>query len=526
MADRAIESEAPRAGRLLLTGLCLLAAGVTIARYVDDSRTRRAALRFARAAAVEKVSPDEESALASEPAGDLAVAAAVSAVLASGRSVPSEVLSSGTALVAQAAAERPGWAYHRYLLARTDAAAPGERSRRTLRLAATGAPGMDTIWSALARADLASWSSLTPAERAEAPEIFRLAFRDETLVEAELPSVAVLLGQSRALSLLPDETGSLNAAAGVLAERGDAPGAARLLSRAEAAERREREQGLVELERRALLGDLKGLYEGCGVWFEKHPFEDLDDVDGRQQIARLLALWPDIRFGSWSKDRRARLIRFFLEGRTSSVSAEALLRSIESLSGVPEAVRARVYVLAGNIAGAQALAQGAGPPATFEWDPYTLELGRRSLAAGKPAEARAALAGLSLSARDGCEATLLRRDLARAMQDAVELAAAEARLAELEQRVSEKQNSGGAIEVCVDPARASTGALEVAVGPGSPALIAFGFDGGRAGAASFPADGGSFRLALSGLAGRHRLWTSFLLGDRDRSLHACLKGSS
>jgi hypothetical protein len=499
--------------------------GFSIARYAEDSRARQAARRFAQAAGIDRGRPDETFAMASEPAGDLAVAVAVSAVLSGARAASPETLSAANSLMASATAARPGWAYHRYLLGRTDPEKAGERSRRALRLAASGAPGMDVIWSELARAQLEGWSDLSAAGRSEAPEIFRRAFRSETFVTAAIASVAGVLGQSRALSLLPEDAEVLDAAAGIFAQRADVPGASLLLARADAAERREREEGLAELERRAGLGDIEGLYAGCRAWFDAHPYEDLDDTAGRRQVARLLALWPDIRFGSWSRDRRARLLRFFLDGRTSAVSAEALARTIESLTGVPDAVRAHVYLLAGNLPAAQGLARSTGQVGSFEWDPYSLELSRRMLSAGKHAEARAALMRLSLPARDGCEALLARRALARAAQDSGELAVVQERLAVLRQTVSGEWGSRGALSVCVD-SEGNGETLEVSVGSGSPALIAYGFDGGRAGTISVAGEGGSFRVALTGLAGQRTLWASFLIGGGDRSLHASLKAAS
>ena len=323
--------------------------------------------------------------------------------------------------------------------------------------------------------------------------------------------------------LLPEDAEVLDAAAGVFAQQGDVPATALLLARAVAAERRERQEGLAELERRAKLGDLEGVYAGCRAWFDAHPFEDLDDDAGRRQVARLLALWPDIRFGSWSRDRRARLVRFFLEGRTSAVASEALARAIESLTGVPDSVRAHVYLLADNLAAAQGLARSGSSIGSFEWDPYQLELSRRMLAAGKLAEARTALTRLSLLGGDGCEALLARRAYARAAQNSGELAAVEERLAALRQTVSGEWGSRGALSICIDP-EIGGGSLLVSVGPGSPALIAYGFDGGRAGTASIGGDGGSLGVSLVGLTGQRTLWTSLLIGGRDRSIQASLKG--
>ena len=144
------------------------------------------------------------------------------------------------------------------------------------------------------------------------------------------------------------------------------------------------------------------------------------------------------------------------------------------------------------------------------------------LSAGKRAEARAALTRLSPSARDDCEALLVERALARAEGDSGELAAVGGRLDALRQTLSGEWGPLGAVSVCVDPEGIGE-SLEVTVAPGPPTVIAYGFDGGRAGTASVAGEEGSFRVPMTGLAGRRTLWASFLIGGHDRSLHVAPK---
>jgi hypothetical protein len=511
--------------RPLIALLSLAAMGISILRYAQDLRGRHAALRLATGAGLARTHPEDLQMMALEPGADLAAATAVAALLQGPTVASPGLLRDARDLMLSAAAARPGWAYHRYLLALTDAAGEGSRGRRLLRLAVAGAPGLDAPWAALGEAELAAWSTLTAEERAEAPEVLRRCLASEDFVSARFPAVAAVLGRSRAIALLPEEAGILDAAAGSLAQQNDIPGAALVLSRAERAERRERDGDLAELERRRRLGDAEGARIGCAAWFDQHPFREIDDAAGRAQLARLLALWPGDRFGSWPNDRRARLVRFFLDGRASEIPAQTLSRTIESLTGVPDEVRARVAVLAGNLPAARGIARNASRFGSLEWNPYFLDLARREIAQGRLAEGRAALARLSFSAREGCDALLLRRQLARALRDRAEAAAVEERLAPLRDPSPEDWASRGTLTLCVDPEWGAGRAFEVIAGPGAPAILAYGWDGGRAGTASLPEQRIAFRVPLPALSGQRSLWASFLAGGGSRSLHASFKAT-
>lgn len=522
--DTAAHRNRARRTRIALCLVCLLAAGAPLARYTQDLGLRHAAQRFAEAAELGRIRPESAQAMSLEPAGDLAIGIAVSeAIRRSSPAASPETLRRARDLMLGAVAARPGWAYHRYLLGLADAAGPGDRSRRTLRLAAQAAPGMDAMWSSLGRAELAAWPDLSPSARSEASDAFRRALRDEDFAASEFTAIATALGSPRAMALLPEESAILDAAAGSLAENGDVAGAAQLLARAEKADRVERDQGLSKLDRLRQLGDLEALRTGCRAWLDRHPFTRFDDAAGRKQLARLLALWPNDRFGSWSGDPRARLVRFFLDGRAAGMEPEILVRTVESLTGVPEAVRARVQLAAGNLAAAQDLARGAGLVASPDWDPYLLALSTRELSAGKIVEARATLARLSLAARDQCEALLLRRALARALGDGEELATAERRLAALREVSPEDWAPRGTLSICIDPEWSAGRRLDVTIGPGSPVILAYGWDGGRLQTLYFPSGGSVFSVALAGLSGRHDLWASFLVGSGGRSLHASIR---
>jgi hypothetical protein len=540
-------------GRQALALLALVAAVASLALYAQDRRIRGSAEGFARSMGLDRSLPEEMEAMALEPAGDLAMAMVVTAGVSrqsqtvSSAALPGnatqelrwnvasiEGLRAAQGLVLDAVAARPGWPDHRYLLGlvdfeqarrSADCSAGTGRWSRTLRLATSAASGSDAAWMALGEADLECWAQLLPADRSQAPQVFRRCLLSESFVSSRFRDVVAAIGSSQAIGLLPEDAGALQAAARTLAEDGDVRGASHLLSRTDEAERKERAADLRRLEDRRRLGDIAGLRLKCRSWFDQHSYRQFDDATGRAEVARLLELWPDDRYGPWAKDPRARLVRFFLEGRVSEARGKTLLKTLDSLTGVPEPVRARISLLAGDVSGAQALVNevGADP---LEWAPYFLELARQELAKGRIKEARAALESLSPGAREECEALLVRRQLARAHEDKKELAAVEARLELLRRPSSEDWTSRGAVSLCVDPESSSGKLLEVRVGEGAAAIFSYGWDGGRLATLSVPGEASVFRVSLAGLSGRHSLWVSFLVGGQARTLRASIEGGS
>jgi hypothetical protein len=303
-------------------------------------------------------------------------------------------------------------------------------------------------------------------------------------------------------------------------------GAAELLSRSDQAERRERIEELEALEHRRALGDVDGLRLGCMAWFDRHALAGLGDAEGERQLARLLALFPDDRFGSWARDRRARIVKFLLDGRMAAVPPETVRRTLATLNGVPDPARARLELAAGNAAAARALADETGEPLAPEWGPYAIELAKREIAAGRLTEARRAIESLDAAGREGCEALLVRRDIARRQGDSTEAQAVEGRLAALRLPAAEDWSSRGALTLCVDPEWSQGQVLEVEIGPGSPALMSWGWNGARIGTLAVPAADGSLRAPLAGLEGQKTLWISFLVGGEGRSLHGLLRRAS
>jgi hypothetical protein len=507
--------------RRALGGVALLLALASVWQYARDRRDRELALRILRSAspAAATSAPGE---IANAPAADLASAAAVTQAL-SNATAPGAAGGSGPLLreardrMVSAIRTRPGSADHRYLLGLVELqSARGSGGRletarwaRTLRLAAEAAPGTDAPWLALCEGSLVFWKALPPSSRQEAPEVFRRCFRRPSFVATRFRPVAAAIGASDALALLPDESRSLGAAAHALIEGGDVEGSSLLLSRSERADRRERADDLLELEGLRRRGDVAALRAGCRVWFDRHPFGFFDDAAGRSQVARLLEVWPKDPAGPWDEDPRGELVRFFLDGRDRSVGPRTLFGALQSLTGVPGVVQARVLLIARDRAGAEKLAASAGEPAPIEWAPYFVELASRELREGRLEGARDAAAKLSPAAREECEALLVRRDIARRLAKADELGAIEKMLGPLCLPPPGDWSSRGAVSLCLDPESAAGDSVRVRVGSGAATLLSYGWDGGRLLTASLPSRSVDFRVPLAGRAGRHTLWASF-----------------
>jgi hypothetical protein len=515
---------APRAARFVVALCAMVAAVATILKHAGETRLRREAQALWPASPAEGAPLSDVEILTREPTWDLAADDAVSEILRGGRA---EVSASPIArnLMLRAVAERPGWPAHRFLLASCDEARSGSRARRTLELASAGAPGLDPAWEALARADLDAWDALSPAERSQARRVFGRASRNPEFATSQFPRIVASIGFDLASSLLPEDAEVQEAAAGSLAAAGDVAGAASLLSAAERSERRGRAAALEALENRRTLGDVEGLRQGCIAWFDRHVLAGLDDAEGRRQLATLLALWPNDREGSWSRDRRGRIVRFFLDGRQADISSAVLLRTVTALMGVPDAIQARIELAAGHVAAARALARSSAPNVE-EWNAFYLELARHELGSGRTAEARQALARLGPEARGACDALLLRRDIARRLHDSEETRAVEGRLAAVREPDPHDWSSVGTLAVCVDPEWSEGRTLEVVIGPGAPALARWGWDGGRSGTLSMSAGETSLRAPLNRPAGQRKLWFSFLVGGEGRTLHGLLREAS
>ncbi len=511
--------------------LFVLLAAWALADLARDRMERRPARDFTRRFALDRRRPLEVGAmrLAVWPDGAAAAAADAAVDGPPDREASSEQrrlwleaqatrdaeLEGGRDLMLDAVARRPGWGPHRFLLGRavrTLQHRPNHSDRPVewfvpLKLAGAAAPGMDPIYASLGEAMLESWIELPPEAREQAPAVLRRAFLEESSVASGFLAARTRLGDA-AFALLPDAAGPMTAASKALIGSGDLASAARLRPALLEASRRAREEDLRAIALRRAAGDFSGARYLCETSYTKYPPHDFDDGPGRAQSARLLALWPNDAGGVWRTDPRGELVRFFLDRRETDARPDAMLAAVETLSAVPEVAEARVRLLAGDRAGALDLMKGSGAASAYEWVPFRLAAARAELARGDPRAARALLEGLSGSAAEGCDALLCRRDVARALGEKAQVAYTEGRLQAMDRTAlpAEAWSEVGSMTICVPaPGRRR---LRVEIDAQKPAIVRYGRDGGRSGAALVPAGTSTLVLPLEASAGRQTVSVS------------------
>lgn len=530
--------------RALAAGCCLaLALAATFLHAVDQQR-REPVRVYARRFGFDVRRPLWVEQAELEPSADFAAAALAGAALLDELGsvgwadlTPSqreawltsieereEELRGAARLLLAAIAENPGWPFHTMQLGqltyladrRADSPELVGQARRwlvPLAQAVRRAPGVEAAFAFLGGALLDTWDGLAPDVRRDAPPILGRAFSDPSFVATSFRKARDLLGLEQALALVPPVPASLQKAQVLLAAEGDGRGAAAARLRWEEAERAARRTDLARLEERLRRGDTDALRAGCRSWGAHHRPAELDDEEGRRQAARILALWPHDTVKPWLGDPRAELVRHFLNGRLESAEPEALERAVRELSDVPEPVRARVALRAGDRYGFGKVVRDSESAGSLEWTPVFTDLAAAALAAGSPREAREALARIAPPAREECAVLLVRRAVARAGADSPEEAEVRRLLEEARALPVGPQawSRSGSLSLCVDPEADEQRLLEVTLRAPAPALLAWGWNGGRARSRlvegeevlAFPLRGlqGRVTLSLSGLAG-------------------------
>jgi hypothetical protein len=527
-----------RVPRMLAALICLGLAAASVLFFARQRSERAKTEAFVKRFALDLRRPEETGPMKFESEPDLAAGIAVRAALpdaaaalpsALGVGAREEEIAAARDRALDAAATRPGWAYHRFLLGQLVYGAAGDTRDPSARaiwdtwatplgLAALGAPGVDDVWSALGQMYLENWQRLSASQRSEAIPVLRRALHDPRFVSTRFLALSAAVGRDEAMGLLPENPELLGAAADSFSLQGDLTAVAALLGRRDTAERKRRVTDLARVEGRFRARDQNGLRTACADWAAEYPTPELDDPAGRAQAARVLELWPGDRGGPWDGDPRADLVRFFLDGRASAVSPQTLSRTLAALSDVPDHVTARVLLRAGDVAGAEELAGRPQNQSSPEWTLYYAELARLLVKQGRAREARRALDLLSMATRDGCEALLARRDVARALGDTAELAAVGQRLSSLRGSVRAQDASpeGARLSICIDPEQPGSPSLDLRLTSQGPAVIRYGWGAGRE-EPVFLAGERVVSVPLGGLAGARDLTVQSLSGASVRA---------
>lgn len=429
-------------------------------------------------------------------------------------------------LALDAVAARPAWAFHALTLAELvlsdEWRQPPERRRAALwlepmRVATAWAPAAAGIRESWAAAALERWPVLAPPERTEATRVLRAAMRDEEFQRLALRAAADVLGTAESLSLLPESAAALATARAVLAATSSFGERADLEARWVAAERLERRRAVAEIVEslEAERGDKAAAL--AREYLQRHPVELFDDVEGRAQARTVLRAVGDGRPGTWSSDPRASLLRWFLANPLRPGDGSGFVRASSGLTDVPDGARALLHLHDGDERGWKRVVEASDSEGSSEWTPFFVELARQALAQGAAGDAELALGRISRFDLAGCDVLLVRRSVARARQSGPELAQVETdwpAAFPLELPVSAWPESGtGTLLVCVDPERDAAAALIVSAVTREPALLWWGWDGGREGTIRLD-EAGEHELAfpLAGLGGRRAFSLGPLLG--------------
>ena len=416
-------------------------------------------------------------------------------------------------LLLRAIANRPLWSEHKarfgmiqYVMSRRAENRGGPRDDSwfvPLADSIRESPGSEGPPSFVAGVLLENWDTLTPAVRREAPRTMARAFQEPTTVEAYFAAAVEALGFDAAVRALPNDPRAIRSACEVMKEGGDLPLTAELWRRWEGAERARRRIDLAALKESFNSQDSAGLRNWCWRWAREHPVTDFDDAEARSQAATVLDLWPPER-GVWIRDLRTQFVLFFLDNRTGAVDGETIDRTVESLSEVPDSVRARAKLLAGDEYEARRIATSSSTAGSFEWTDFYVELARKKLEERRLDDANAALAQIAPAARSECDPQIL-----------------EARLRGRDARSEQGALIAGShLQLCaVDP----TVAVTLKVLAVTPTLVSIWRDGGKLERKLLPAGSNEFLVPLAGGSAHHVLQVKSEVGEPVSILSAELK---
>jgi hypothetical protein len=532
--------------RRAFTGMAVALAILAYLRYAYDQEARRAGNRFladfdvpARHHADAATLPLVPSAdLGADVVGDIALADAFRSVnladaspdlrerslRATGR--VSDELVAARDIALDALATRPGWAQHWTVLGELVYAAQRRGTEANdfrlwespLLTSIDYFPGNDAAETFVSTAYLENWPDLTDAMRARAVVGFRRSLLDPGFASMAFPVLVEALGVDHAISLLPQEGVTLRAAFEAMARGGDITRATTIYQMWESAEWSDRVKDLRELELRAGMNDVERQRELAASWLGRHSPIDFDTPAGREQELRVLQLAVNDRIGAWQSDPRATVVRFFLNRRMHPGTAArhgietaqggAILATVvNSLSGVPEPIRARARLLGGDVEGAKTIFERSDSAGSFEWTPFLLDLASYRMDQNSLDAARAEIDALALTARNECDAVVLRRRLA-ALDGSTENAPIPITMS----LPASAWSSTGSLSLCFDSEAATVRDLAVTIDAASPVLVAWGWNDGRHGILQLDAGKTTVRVSTTGRAGRQVFFIRSLTG--------------
>ncbi len=359
----------------------------------------------------------------------------------------------------------------------------------------------------LAAAYLEVWPAMTAEKRAAARRTIATALADPDAFGGLLvPWLQAAGSRDEAFSLVPDEPEAWRRVAAVFAERRDWEGegaARRRLARA--VERRLRGD-LAAAEELLARGDDAGARErflavaaaaAPGVGRENLLGRALDECPpGVADAATAAKLSGQL---AWVLDR--------CQIGGCPLEPQALRRLARFCRDLPPPEAALAAVLGGELARAEQLERHAEPEESAAWAPYFVEKGRSLAAAGRTADAVAALDRVDAGLR-GAAYWRARREVAQAMGDPAVLGEAEAHLRQLAATswpATAWSWRGSVARLSLLTAADAAGLrVEIAEAPPGGALVEARLDDAVLG--STPAlPGGALTLAASIPAGLHRL---------------------
>ena len=322
---------------------------------------------------------------------------------------------------------------------------------------------------------------LSPALRVEALEAIRIAFLDTAFVARHVGTAVDLMGEETVVGLLPDRAEPIRTLAAALADR-SLDQSKRLLDRADLAERGERAAALRRLEELDRRGDKKAVSEGCAATAAAYPAERFDDREGRQETARVLELWPT-EPGAWESDPRASLVRFLLDGSEDAPNGRRFAAPPPHCRTYPLPSAQKFFCLRATGREPKTYApqrrqppHTTGSPTIFGWSARICGAGIWQQRGGHSIVCRPARGTPATRCWCGSKWRRSRRKEPRRLT----WSDAWMRFG-LESGDADNWLRNGRLRMCIEPSTGVARSLAVGLKAAAPAVVAYGWDQGRAG---------------------------------------------